>query len=225
MGSNRREDHNFLDDDSMPSDSDVMFDENTISEEEKEELGVPAPSGKKACPDCGKMLTWLADGSRPRAHKCEPKNGETKENVVEEVMPQAPSAISTSGVTADLVIQKFIETRDEIDKRKKALRLELTELEALQERRTNWLKGEMDRLGVDGFKTSYGTVFTDWKDSATVADRETFFAWIQSEWEERNNFLENRVSKTAVKQMLEDGETPPPGVNYTKFKDVKIRRA
>lgn len=127
-------------------------------------------------------------------------------------------------VSIDLVIAKYVETRDELEAKKKAFDLEVMDLKAVQEKRELWLKGEMDRLGVDSFKTAAGTAFVDYKDSATVSDPVEFFDWVISDWDARKCFLENRVSKAAVKMQLDNGEVPPPGVNYVKVKDVKVRR-
>ena len=125
-------------------------------------------------------------------------------------------------ITIDAIVAAYVQTRDDIDARKKALDLELEELKALQERRESYIKGEMDRLGVESFKTAHGTAFVTWKDSATVKDRESFFAWVKEN--DAFEFFESRVSKTAVKQRLEDGSPPPPGVDYVKIKDVQVRR-
>ena len=128
-------------------------------------------------------------------------------------------------ITAEAVISAFIKTRDEIEAKEKAVKAEVAELKALQEKRSMWLIGTMDKIGATSLKGAAGTCFIDWKDSATVADSGAFLDWVHDDWDERKTFLENRVSKTAVKQRLEDGETPPPGVNYTKVKDIKIRRS
>ena len=165
---------------------------------------------RKPCPECGKEVTWTKAG-KPRSHKCE---------------PEEPAAPTSDGIHLDEVIAAFIKTRDEIDARKKALDAALAELKALQTRRTDYLKNKMVELGVTNIgNKEVGIAFFETKDSATVADGERFQQWVGEDFESRKFFLENRVSKMAVRQMLEDGETPPPGVNYTTFKDVKIRRA
>lgn len=203
---------------------DEMFDDNApLTEEEKKELQVPEPD-KKPCPDCGKLLTWLVDGSRPRQHKCVEKPAPQANAVpdpMQDIEPAPP--IQTSGVTVDLVVAKYVETRDLIAEKKKAYEAEVADLKVLQEKREAWLKGQLDASGVESMRTHHGTCFIDWKDSATVADRETFLEWVrvQEAWD----FLENRVSKTAVKQRLDEGLEPPPGVNYVKLKGVKVRRA
>jgi diaminopimelate epimerase len=128
-------------------------------------------------------------------------------------------------ITVEQVIEKYIETRDAFEAEKKLFDSKVADLKALQESREKWLMGALDKMGATSMKAPHGTVFIDWKDSATVADAGTFLAWVHEDWDERNTFLENRVSKTAVKQRLEDGQTPPPGVSYVKVKDVKIRRS
>lgn len=130
----------------------------------------------------------------------------------------------SNAITADQVVAKYVETRDLIEQKKKACEAEVADLKALQEKRENWLKTELDKLGVESFKTAHGTAFITFKDSATVSDREAFLDWVEGDFVERKHYLENRVSKTAVKQRLEDGEPPPPGVNYVKVKDVQVRR-
>jgi hypothetical protein len=131
-------------------------------------------------------------------------------------------------ITADQVIAAFVKTRDEISKLKKEFEEAEANLKALQERRAQWLLVELDKLGGGekaSIKTAHGTAFVEFKESATVADKEAFFGWVEEDFATRKHFLESRVSKTAVKQRLEDGETPPAGVNWVRIKDVKIRRA
>lgn len=276
MGSNRREDFEW----EMPSDSDVLFDENTITEEEKEELGAPAPPDKKPCPKCGKELTWLADGSRPRAHKCVDEQAKVwvltadrskaytalSDTFGEKVLQGDPSvagcymlgaaaaedkaeldillqkhgfeeeeitailaatftAPKPQGVTADLVIAKFIESRDEIAAMKKQFEESVAAIKELQDKRAKWLMTQLETIGGESLKTKVGTAFIDYKESATVADRAEFFKWVGEDFEERNQFLNSAVNKTAVKQRLEDGEVAPPGTNFVRIKDIKVRRA
>lgn len=166
---------------------------------------------RKPCPQCGKDVTWTKAG-KPRQHKCVDKPAPT------------PTAAAHAGITVDMVVAKYIETRDEIESRQKALDAELADLRALQQKRTDWIKAKLDELGCDNFKTPHGTAFITYKDSATVADGEVFKDWVYADWEIRKFYLNNAVNKTAVKQAVEEGQTVPPGVNYTRFKDVGIRR-
>ncbi len=200
---------------------DKAFDEDAISEEEREELGEPTPAKKQACPTCGKLLTWISDGSRPRKHKCIPAQSLFTPPTEVEPIQEVPA---TTGISVAAVVGVFIKTRDELVTRKKAFEADILPLRQVQEARENWLLGKLAESGLQSMRTEVGTCFVDWKDSATVADRETLFVWIQTEWEQRKEFLTNSISKTAVKQMLADEGEAPPGVKYSRFKSVKIRR-
>lgn len=151
-----------------------------------------------------------------------------REKVMSATSLQEAAAVARPQVTADQVIAAFVKTRDEIAKLKKEFEEAEAKLKALQERRAQWLLVELDKLGGGekaSIKTAHGTAFVEFKESATVADKEAFFGWVEEDFATRKHFLESRVSKTAVKQRLEDGETPPAGVNWVRIKDVKIRRA
>ena len=216
----------------LPSDLDKAREGGqTVVSQEEQEVREKGPE-RKPCPECGKNVTWTQAG-KPRSHKCEPKVKEEEYTSCSETgcknctddgscKERKPAA---KGIPVDEVIAKFVDTRDEITKLKKAFEAEIVDLKDLQEKRGLWLKSEMEKLGVKSFKCDTGTCFVDWKDSAIVADGLVFIDWVHTDWEIRKHFLENRVSKAAVKQRLEDGEVLPPGVNYVKVKDVKIRRA
>lgn len=128
-------------------------------------------------------------------------------------------------ITADAVIAKYIETRDIIEVKKKAFDAEVADLKELQTNRETWLQGEMNKLGLTSFKSAHGIAFTKEASSVSVADAQTFMEWVHADWESRRGFLTNAANKTAVVQRMDDGESPPPGVNFTTVKVVQIRRA
>jgi len=210
----------------------LFFDDNSpLTEQEEKELLVHAdPKEKKPCPVCGKKLTWTADGKRPRQHKCKEEAPVAQQAVVPDaqmnMFDQPPAPVVTEGPLVDVVIAKYIATRDLIAEKTKALEAELAELKEFQKKREAWLLGKMDSLGIETMRAKdVGTCFVDWKDSVSVADPDAFLGWVHEDWENRRTFLTNAANKTAVKQRLSENELPPPGVNYVKVKDVKIRRA
>ncbi|MFA5429500.1 MAG: hypothetical protein WC279_14950, partial [Sulfurimonas sp.] len=146
----------------------------------------------------------------------------TQLNIFDQPAPPPPA---TDGPTVDEVVAKYVATRDLIAEKTKALEAELAELKDFQKKREAWLLGKMDASGVESMRTHHGTCFVDWKDSVSVADADAFMGWVHEDWDGRRTFLTNAANKTAVKQRLSENEPPPPGVSYTKIKDVKIRRA
>lgn len=197
--------------------------------QEETATGKRATGERRPCPDCGKEVNWLADNSRPRQHKCEPtvKAQEAQLPVAETSapQPQAQPAQAPSGISVDVVIQKYIDTRDEIAEINKEAEARIAVLKEFQVKREAWLKGQLEALGVESLRAAAGTVFKDKKRFASVADNETFLSWVHEDWDTRRFFLTKGVSKSMVEDRLAKGEVPPPGVNYTTVEDVKIRRS
>lgn len=128
-------------------------------------------------------------------------------------------------ITAELVISKYIETRDQIDAEKKLYEEKVAALKAVQVKREQWLTAQLDAQKLSSFKKNgVGTAFFKNRSSATIADQVVFTAWVVADWENRNHFMEKRVSKTAVDASVEEGNTIPPGTNYTTTRVIQINR-
>ena len=127
------------------------------------------------------------------------------------------------------LVTKYIELRDrkaQIEKELEAEKAKLTKLmDAIEER----LKGLMHDTGTKSLKTDHGTAYIAYKDSATVADWDALLDFIVTN--ENWDLLERRVSKTAVKHLMEEDRNgnytnpPPPGVNFVRFETVNVRRS
>jgi len=180
----------------------------------------------QCCPKCGRAPNRLTSVPYPA-----PPDLNVVEcmcnwiGTVNELKPQKKETTMPQKITVDMVIEKYVATRDLIAEKKKALDAELADLKTLQEKREAWLMSEMNRVGATSLKTPHGTSYIDTQESVSVADGQTFQDWVYEDWNERRTFLTNAVSKTAVKQRLEDGQAPPPGVNFTTFKGIKVRRS
>lgn len=124
--------------------------------------------------------------------------------------------------TVDEVVKGYITLRD----RKNALKKEQAEkLRPLTEKMTlleNWLLRDLQTRKVESQKTAEGTAFVSTVAAATVKDRDAFFEFVKKN--EMWDLLENRVSKTVVRDYLEDTGEVVPGVNYQETKVVRIRR-
>ena len=80
----------------------------------------------------------------------------------------------------------------------------------------------LDGQGAQSIKTSEGTVYKTKRTSVTAAEWDTFLAWVQGNqlW----NFLERRVSKSAVEEYRTEHNDIPPGVSIREEVTVNIRR-
>jgi hypothetical protein len=76
----------------------------------------------------------------------------------------------------------------------------------------------IDNVSSKGVGTAYRSVRT----SATVADWDELFGFIQQEeaWE----MIERRVNKTAVEQYRSVNDELPPGVNWSETQVINFRR-
>jgi len=174
--------------------------------------------------DTDEEVTGLLKARKFSTKNIERLMGCNRREEVEKVTEKKVEAKKPVTITAAMVIEAFVKTRDEIAKKKKAFEVDVADLKITQEKRTSWLKTQMDTLGVESLKSKeFGTAFIDYKTSASVADWPAFIEWVKTE--DQYDFLNHAVNKTAVNQLLDDGETLPPGVNYNKIVDVKIRRA
>ena len=127
-------------------------------------------------------------------------------------------------VSVDQVMEAYVKTRDLLAEKKKQFNESIAELKDLQTAREKYLLGQLTTQDVESIKAKHGTCFIKWAESVTVADGEVFMSWVKEDWDNRKHFLENRCSKGAVKQDLDDKKPLPPGINYNKVKTVQVRR-
>lgn len=128
-------------------------------------------------------------------------------------------------ITADAVIEAYVNTRNEIKRKEKALDAELEPLKALQEKREQWLLNEIQKTGLKNLPTKHGTAYVTRQESLTCGDWDAFLGYIKKE--EKWELLEHRVAKTAALEIMgeERENPPPPGVNYTACNKIGVRKS
>lgn len=99
-------------------------------------------------------------------------------------------------ITVDEVVRAYIETRDEIEKKKKDYEEEERRLKQIQSTREDWLKEEAKKAGVEGFKTEFGCTYPLFKESVKMDDWDAFV--------ESN--LVNPVAERLVEEFFEVNE-------------------
>ena len=77
--------------------------------------------------------------------------------------------------------------------------------------------------GIDSLKTPIGTIYKSTRASASVADWDVFFTFVQSHdmW----HLLEHRCSAKKAEEYIEEHEVPPPGVNFSRMVTLNIKRS
>ena len=91
-------------------------------------------------------------------------------------------------------------------------------LETLQ----SFLHKKLNDVNADSMKTKAGTFFLKKKESVTVASRETFFQWMRdnNQWD----LADIRAGKTNILAYMEQTKQLPPGLDYSAFIEVQVRK-
>ena len=124
----------------------------------------------------------------------------------------------------DEAIEAYVNTRDELRAKQQAFKLEEDAMKLRMEQISMWLRDKADELGVDSFKTQFGTAYRSIKTSYRVATGgwDAFIGWVK----ETGNFqcLEKRVAKLATKEIHDDTGEIPPGLDYVAEVEFDVRR-
>lgn len=128
----------------------------------------------------------------------------------------------TMGLTPGQITAAYIKLRDkrkEIEARHDA---ELAPLTDMMSRLETAQLAHLLASGQSSFKGDAGTAFTKTKVSVKIDDPEAFRAFSASIG--RDDFFENRVSKTVVEEYIEAGNPLPPGLSVSQHVVVQFRK-
>lgn len=126
-------------------------------------------------------------------------------------------------IKLDDLIGRYVKLRDKKDALKKKFDEETASLDAAMEKVENFLLNHFNTTGADSVKTPFGTAYKQRRTSATVADRDSFVNFCQT-----NNLMhliDVRVGKKAVEEYRDEKDDLPPGINYSESWVVNIRRS
>ena len=127
-----------------------------------------------------------------------------------------------SGMKLDDYVEKYIQLRDKKAELKKEFTAKTANIDEILDKIEALILKTFNETGLSSISTDFGTAFVSSRSSATVADWDSFFQFVQ---EGKNwDFLERRCSKEAVVQYKAANEELPPGINWSETKTVSIRR-
>ena len=121
------------------------------------------------------------------------------------------------------LLKTFIGLRDRRSRRKADYQTEDSGDKNKQERIEEEFLKRFGERGIDNVSTKgVGTAYKTIRTSASVADWDELFGFIQEEgaWE----MLERRVNKTAVEQFKSVHADLPPGINWSETQVINFRR-
>lgn len=126
---------------------------------------------------------------------------------------------------ADHVVRLYVVQRDYKAALKRRFEAEVESADAYMKAAEGFLRRVLNESGSDSLKTSNGTAFRKTSTSATVADKDGFWTWLQANPEDRRAFLDIKVNKTAVGEFKDaNGGALPEGVAWREWEDIQVRR-
>lgn len=122
----------------------------------------------------------------------------------------------------DELVNTYIKVREKKSQLKAGYDAQVAKIDELQDKIEALLLIKFGELGVDSIKTEAGTAYTATRTSASVADWDSFIAFVKQHG--AYEMLEHRASKEAVKQYRSANDDLPPGINWSETRVVNFRK-
>jgi hypothetical protein len=161
-----------------------------------------------------------AEGLRVKAVR--PMVGQTHQ---EEVMAKKSVEEAAPAVATDLgtLVEKYIKVRDRKNQIMTEAKEKAAKFDAVLEKIEGLLLATFAEQGMDSVKTAAGTAYRSTRTSATVADWDSVWSFIQEQG--LYDMLEKRVNKTTVEAYKNETGELPPGVNWREELVIGVRRS
>lgn len=122
----------------------------------------------------------------------------------------------------DWYVAKYIEFRDKIKELNDAHKERMAPLEEAKDKLAGILLEKLNADNVESSRTEHGTFFRTTKKSASLEDADAFMRFVIGG--EHWDLLDRKANVTAVEEFLKEHKGLPPGVKYTEYQDVNVRR-
>lgn len=133
------------------------------------------------------------------------------------------SEVPDEKIDMELRTGQFVKLRDLKAEMAERHKKEMEPINEAMEALKGILSAGMDQLNVESVKTSCGTVSFSSKATASLADKQAF--WTHVVTSGAFDLLDYKANVTAVTDYIEKNNgNAPPGVNYSVFRDVGVRR-
>jgi hypothetical protein len=125
-----------------------------------------------------------------------------------------------SDIKLDELVQKYKRLREIKALYDKENKEKTAKVKEAMQKIENIILQHFEATGQSSSKTLYGTPYISLRESYSVGDREAYMDWVRDNeaWE----FLESRVSKSAVDAYKEDTGELPPGINYSAERKINV---
>ena len=133
---------------------------------------------------------------------------------------QAPNV--TSGVDVEKRVGQYVKLRDLKAELKAKHEEELKPVNETMSMIEDELKGALNSVNATNMKTASGTVSLSTKAFAGAADLNAFWTWVVTQG--AFDMLDKKPNVTAITEYVQQHGVPPPGVNYSTFQGISVRR-
>ena len=129
-----------------------------------------------------------------------------------------------AGMTPDQLIGFYVALRDRIDAENKKFAERLEPAKSKMARLGGVLLAVLQAQGAESLKSANGTVYQTVKKSATVSDKGAFRDFVIDN--HAFELADMKANAPAIEEYVsEHGGNLPPGVNYSTFMTIGVRRA
>lgn len=126
-------------------------------------------------------------------------------------------------VTCDEMVERYVKLRDKKTELKAAYERKVAAIDEALKRCENYLLNVLNAQGGESMRTAKGTFYKSQRISVTVADWDSFLAWVQAN--EMWSLLERRAAKTGVEEYRTVHNDLPPGLDRRAEYIVNVRRS
>lgn len=123
----------------------------------------------------------------------------------------------------DRMVERFVKLRDKITEIEKQHKEQLAPYKDAKERLEGILLEHLNAINASNVRTAHGTVSRKTKDSASIADMDLFWRWVQQENE--YDMVDRKANVTAVREYIRAHDVPPPGVSFSSKLTVGVVRS
>lgn len=120
------------------------------------------------------------------------------------------------------LVTEYVQTRDEVKRQEEAFKEKVKPLRERMEKLNNALLQGLHEVGTNSVNTDAGTAYIKSKVNVSLADPGAFMQFVKDT--SAFELLDRKANSTAVQAYLSEHGSLPPGVNYSVFQDVGVRR-
>lgn len=119
-------------------------------------------------------------------------------------------------------VGQYVRVRDHIKAMEEKFKKDVAPFKEMLEKLNNDLLRGLHEVGTNSVNTDAGTAYIKSKVTVTLADPGAFMQFVRDN--SAFELLDRKANSTAVQAYLAEHNTLPPGVNYSVFQDVGVRR-